>query len=79
LTRFVLLISVAQWNNSGFPTSAIITAEESTIRVNILMVRIGFPLRRLSPTCDDNAGPILGFASSDLHGSSKMHEKTNRA
>jgi hypothetical protein len=55
----IFLIAVSKRNDPRLPASAAITAEEATVGVDVLVMRVRFPVRGFSTAGYHNAGAVL--------------------
>ena len=55
----ILLVAVAERHDARFPAAAPFAAAERAGAMNELMMRIGFPVRRLAAAGDDDARAVL--------------------
>src|ERR1700689_5341514 len=78
ITPLILLVAIAKRNGAGFPAAAVIAATEGADGMDELMMRVGFPMRRLTTSGDHDAGPIFRRVRRHFHGGGQMHGQTHR-
>ena len=76
---FVPVVAVSERNGAGFPATTVVATWKSADGVEKLMVRVGFPMARLAPTSDDNAGAVLRAIWSDGDCCGQVHDSGDRA
>jgi len=80
-TKAVALITffaVPQRLCAIFPTGSLGATGEGSVEMNELVTRIGFPVGRLSPAGDYNAGPDSGLPGFSLNCGRQMHQGGDR-
>ena len=71
--RSVPRIAVSKGEDPVFPTAPVCAAGQGAVGVNILVVGIGFPMRRFSPAGNYDAGAVGRPSPTGLNGRGQVH------